>query len=1436
MRTMRAGNYMARDASKLSLRRQVIGLGIFAMFLLFATVANAGSAATPATGSFTISGSEQSTTTGSPTPGTGSVTISGTLQSWQSQTAPATGSTGSVTIGGTLQSKQVQTASATAGHGTVSITGGPDQSMTFDPCSQSQHGSCPQTVWNGGTITVTINGYQASAGYGATSTTSSIASDLASSLNGSTSVNATASGGNVNITAKTTGSSTNYTYSTTISYNNGTQPDGQEFFPGPPFSSFSGALTGGADATFNTIHDFGTTTITINGQAIASPWSGPSTTSSSIASDLVSRINTNSSYATALPSGSTVSLASRTPGGTVNYSLSSSSTYDTSNFSTPSFVTSNSGPTMTGGADAQNTTNYDSGTTAISVNGHSTFYPWSGASTTAASIASGLAQAITQDPSAFVNAASSGATINLTARTAGPDSNYSLSTNTTSSRSSFSSSASGPALVGGANASPTYDTGTVSVTINGTTVQSSYDSSSTAASIAGDLQSKLPSSLVTASSAGTTVNMTTVQTGSAANYSLSGSSSTSQPGTFSSPSFSISLSGSALTGGTDAVTGPSITSLSPISGPVGTSVTITGSGFGSTQGTSTVTFSGVTATVSSWSDTSIAVTVPNGASTGNVVVTVSGVSTTGTHTFTVIPPPSISNLSPSSGIAGTMVTITGTNFGSTQGTSTVTFNGATATANSWSNTSIAVTAPGGATTGNVVVTVNGISTTGTHTFTFQATPTISGMSPSSGGVGTVVTITGANLGTTGTVTFNGAPASPWGWSPTLITVPVPGNASSGSVIVTIGGVQLPAAGSFTLNSTIPSTATEYSYDPMGRVAQTMTCTPMNCGTGQGFLMTYAYDLAGNLTTLTSNGTSIQYSPADSPIDGAGRVTKVESGWVDGTHPAVLATIDPAIGYSPSGALQNVKYGNNIYESTVYNHQGQPCRVNVNTTGAVQNTCESDQMPSGNIQDFTLNYNEATADNGNVVGFAASGQQNFNRSYGYDSLNRIHTMSAPGDACSGLLWNIDAWGNRIAQTTTGGACFSPQISVDTNNRITGASPAGCAATTPFCYDAAGNLLNDGNHTYTYDAENRVTQVDNGNTASYLYDASGNRADKTVSGTDSEYLYDAAGQLNSVFGNGVLQRMYVYLNAKQLAEYVTDVNTTYFIQTDHLGSTRLLTGMDQSVQESDDYYPYGEPITAGTQSLLKFTGKERDSESGLDYFGARYHANGIGRWLSPDPVVISPALENPQSWNKYSYVFNRPLTHVDADGEWPTWYHHIIIQDTFGNLGAHDVSVLEQASDWVDSVTAGNQAPERSFMHAMRDGEHGQTVEDAEQQSNNYVDTELGNAVTAQLFYESQGGKGYGDAALTSFGYALHTVTDSTSPEHTGFQPWYCLSCLSAYSHHKKEERSAKSSDAADEEARYLAHVKAEQLWQRFLQQLKTERAEEEKQCSKNGGCD
>src|SRR5712664_59628 len=262
------------------------------------------------------------------------------------------------------------------------------------------------------------------------------------------------------------------------------------------------------------------------------------------------------------------------------------------------------------------------------------------------------------------------------------------------------------------------------------------------------------------------------------------------------------------------VPAPSITSLNPTSGLIGTSVTITGANFGATQGTSTVKFNGITATPTSWSATSVVVLVPAGATTGNVVVTVGGVASNGMSYTVTTPAPSITSLNPASGLIGTSVTITGANFGATQGTSTVTFNGIAATATSWSATSIAASVPAGATSGNVVVTVGSVASNGVSFMVTIPAPSVTSLNPTSGAAGTAVTISGANFGTTqgaSAVRFNGTAGTPTTWSATSVVVPVPAGATTGNVIVTVGGVA-----SNGVNFTVPSSS------PMGPLKQSTT--------------------------------------------------------------------------------------------------------------------------------------------------------------------------------------------------------------------------------------------------------------------------------------------------------------------------------------------------------------------------------------------------------------------------------------------------------------------------------------------------------------------------------------------------------------------------------------------------------------------------------------
>src|SRR5262249_20807901 len=92
----------------------------------------------------------------------------------------------------------------------------------------------------------------------------------------------------------------------------------------------------------------------------------------------------------------------------------------------------------------------------------------------------------------------------------------------------------------------------------------------------------------------------------------------------------------------------------------------------------------------------------------------------------------------------------------------------------------------------------------------------------------------------------------------------------------------------------------------------------------------------------------------------------------------------------------------------------------------------------------------------------------------------------------------------------------------------------------------------------------------------------------------------------------------------------------------------------------YLPYGEEYNPeiGTEHY-KFTGKERDSETGLDYFGARYYGSPMGRFLTPDwsagPATVPHAhLGNPQTLNLYSYVDNNPINGIDPDGHAPYEY--------------------------------------------------------------------------------------------------------------------------------------------------------------------------------------
>jgi RHS repeat-associated protein len=364
---------------------------------------------------------------------------------------------------------------------------------------------------------------------------------------------------------------------------------------------------------------------------------------------------------------------------------------------------------------------------------------------------------------------------------------------------------------------------------------------------------------------------------------------------------------------------------------------------------------------------------------------------------------------------------------------------------------------------------------------------------------------------------------------------------------------------------------------------------------------------------------------------------------------------------------------------------------------------------GTIYSYALTYDSM----GNVISATEPGMAiplMGSWSYTYDSLNRLATANSnqPGNPYPYYCWSYDSFGNRLQQISASSAFQSSQggpnacpagpgqnLWAQYNGTTNGTSNNQMSATSQNQsqgqaggYDQAGNMLNDGGHQYLYDGEGRIcaTMLSYNGIhvmTGYVYDAEGRRVAKgsitafscnlATNGfqTTTDYIMGQGGETMTEMGvnaSGALtpQHNYAYANGALLATYdlgnVTISGSTYngqvlFRFTDWLGTLRVTTdyggesvGTCTGLAFGDGVSCQGEPADSH-----HFTGKERDTESGNDYFGARYYASSMGRWMSPDWSAIQDPIpyadiDNPQTLNLYAYVQNNPLTLHDATGHY------------------------------------------------------------------------------------------------------------------------------------------------------------------------------------------
>src|SRR5207249_3617059 len=210
----------------------------------------------------------------------------------------------------------------------------------------------------------------------------------------------------------------------------------------------------------------------------------------------------------------------------------------------------------------------------------------------------------------------------------------------------------------------------------------------------------------------------------------------------------------------------------------------------------------------------------------------------------------------------------------------------------------------------------------------------------------------------------------------------------------------------------------------------------------------------------------------------------------------------------------------------------------------------------------------------------------------------------------------------------------------SNRIQ--SLPGCVPT----YDANGNLTYDCVHNYTWNSDGRPVTID---TTAVTYDAFGHMVEKNVSGTFTEYLYSPGGKLGTMNGQ-TTQVVTIPLPGGASVIHNDTISTIRFRHADWLGSIRATSTLwNRTLVGETAWAPYGESYRASSNPPTSFTGLRPDTAPDLQDALYRSYSPVQGRWLSPDPAGLGAAdLANPQSWNRYAYVNNNPLSLVDPSG--------------------------------------------------------------------------------------------------------------------------------------------------------------------------------------------
>ena len=519
--------------------------------------------------------------------------------------------------------------------------------------------------------------------------------------------------------------------------------------------------------------------------------------------------------------------------------------------------------------------------------------------------------------------------------------------------------------------------------------------------------------------------------------------------------------------------------------------------------------------------------------------------------------------------------------------------------------------------------------------------------------------------------------------------------------------------------------TNFAYDALNRL--TTKTYPDNTSDQ------FTYDLNGNMLSAVNANTMVQFT-----YDAAGRVLSESLNGKVTSYTYNNRERTAGISY-PGGRNLTRQYDYRGHLIAIMENQSQVVSFNYNnndflTQRSYQNGTTSNYtydllnrlvriMDNPQVMDVEMTYDPV----GNILSQKDLLHPNKSEAYTYDAINQLVGFEK-GEVSMGveipnpmrqIQYVLDAVGNHSTVTEDG-----QTTSYTANNRNAYTTVSGTSNYTPH-YDDNGNLTQDDQHTYAYDFDNHLVSVDNGNTATYTYDALGRRISKSImlpTPTTIRYYYA---------GNQIVEERDVNDNVTATYLYgigIDDIlqmrrnGQDYWYHKNHLGSVVALTNEQGSVVERYEYDPYGKLTIYGANdnvlassavgNIYYFTGRECDVETGLYHYRARALHPELGRFMQQDPMLYADAM------GLYHYVGNMPTMMVDPWGNFKVPIHEDIIDKALkaarlGQLGESFVEALKEG--------AGTKA---DYQYANVSSVHFDNLENFEAVANNWTIVKIG----------------------------------------------------------------------------------------------------------------